>query len=161
MCQLPVMSVLKFFPSFPFIDLLIQSSCDLKSLTIKAQTKVKSRPPRLGKQWNYAARTHCARRLILSLEGEGRLGPGMSLIPSYLCSCSLASCSRGMGGSLDQWAEETEGVSTVVLPRTFPMLTSMKSSGFPICLSSSSVQADVKVARENQTPDASASISRF
>ena len=91
------------------------------------------------------------------------LGPGMSLIPSYLCSCSLASCSRGMGGSLDQWAEETEGVSTVVLPRTFPMLTSMKSSGFPICLSSSSVQADVKVARENQTspPDASASIGRL
>ena len=68
-----------------------------------------------------------------------------------------------MGGSLDQWAEETEGVSTVVLPRTFPMLTSMKSSGFPICLSSSSVQADVKVARENQTspPDASASIGRL
>ena len=53
-----------------------------------------------------------------------------------------------------------EAVSTVFLPQT---LTSMKSSGFPICLSSSSVQADVKVARENQTspPDASASIGRL
>ena len=40
------------------------------------------------------------------------------------------------------------------------MLTSMKSSGFPICLSRVSVQADVKVARGNQTSplDASASI---
>ena len=95
MCQLPVMSVLKFIPSFPFIDLLIQSSCDLKSLTIKAQTKVKSRPPRLGKQWKYAARTHCARRLILSLEGEGRLGPACHL---SLLTYVLAVWHHAVGG---------------------------------------------------------------
>ena len=92
---------------------------------------------------------------------RGRLSPGMSLTSSYQSSCQRASCSRGWEGILDQWAEKAGGVSTVVLPRTSRMLTSMKSSGFPICLSCVSVQADVKVARENQTPDASASKSRI
>ena len=101
------------------------------------------------------------RPLCINSRRRGRLSPGMSLTSSYQCSCQRASCSRGWEGILDQWAEKAGGVSTVVLPRTSRMLTSMKSSGFPICLSCVSVQADVKVARENQTPDASASISRF